>query len=72
MTVLIAEGLSSRDHWIKANGCGMATAPVNPSPCVAYAGCQADLPVVWCQHTGGHEWPAFAASGIWGFLAGFH
>jgi poly(3-hydroxybutyrate) depolymerase len=71
MMVLIAEGRGSRDHWLKANGCGATTSPVNPMPCVAYAGCQADLPVIWCEHTGGHEWPAFAAAGIWGFLTTF-
>jgi poly(3-hydroxybutyrate) depolymerase len=72
MTVLIDVGRASRDRWLKANGCAATTAAVDPAPCVAYAGCQADLPVVWCEHTGGHDWPSFAAAGIWNFLASFH
>jgi polyhydroxybutyrate depolymerase len=71
-TVTIDVGIASRDHWVKANGCAATTTAVAPAPCAAYAGCKTDLPVVWCEHTGGHDWPSFAAAGIWNFLASFH
>ena len=57
----------SRDTWLDMAGCDDASADVPPSPCVAYSGCSED--VHWCVHDGGHEWPDFAAAGIWGFFA---
>jgi polyhydroxybutyrate depolymerase len=59
---------SARDVWLRINGCGTATTPTSPSPCVAYQ-CPANAPVHWCVHNEGHEWPSFAAQGIWAFFS---
>lgn len=68
--VPVSTGMSSRDHWLMANGCaGASSMPVNPAPCVAYAGCSE--PVLWCEHGGAHEWPSFAGSGIRAFFLSF-
>lgn len=70
LDVPISSGIGSRDHWLEANGCeGAASAPTDPAPCVAYEGCA--TPVLWCEHTGGHEWPRFAGDGIRGFFLSF-
>jgi polyhydroxybutyrate depolymerase len=67
--VSIEKGIFSRDYWRTVNGCSTAApAPITPSPCVAYAGCA--TPVLWCEHAGGHDWPAFAGPGIRGFFLG--
>jgi polyhydroxybutyrate depolymerase len=67
--VPIDNGIFSRDHWLEANGCaGAPSSSADPAPCVSYAGCAE--PVLWCEHAGGHEWPAFAGAGIRGFFLG--
>jgi polyhydroxybutyrate depolymerase len=67
--VPIENGLNSREHWLEANGCAAApSAPSDPSPCVSYEGCSE--PVMWCEHSGGHEWPRFAGAGIRSFFLG--
>lgn len=65
-------GIASRDFWIKLNGCSLETEPaaVDPSPCVAYEGCSEGHPVHWCVHQSNHNWPSFAAAGIWAFFDG--
>ncbi len=68
--VPIDNGIGSREHWLEVNGCaGASSAPAEPSPCVAYAGCAE--PVLWCEHSGGHEWPDFAGAGIRQFFLAF-
>jgi polyhydroxybutyrate depolymerase len=68
----ISFGQGARDFWLGRNGCSTTTQPATPSPCVAYSGCAADLPVHWCSIAGGsHVWPAFAGGGIWSFFDGF-
>ncbi len=68
------EGTKSHDHWSGANNCTGPGPAVDPAPCVADDGCDADAPVVWCSHSepdfSGHGWPSWAAAGIWGFFAG--
>ena len=64
--VLLSEGESTRDKWQVYNDCSDKSATTKPSPCVAYEGCARDLH--WCEHSGQHEWPAFAASAIWNFF----
>jgi hypothetical protein len=59
---------TARDVWLSTNDCGTATTPTSPNPCVAYD-CPADAPVIWCVHNEGHEWPSFAAEGIWAFFS---
>jgi poly(3-hydroxybutyrate) depolymerase len=61
----------SRDFWVGANHCQMTSMPVDPSPCVAYQGCDADYPVTWCEFMGGHTIPPFAGSAIWKFFSQF-
>ena len=68
-TVDFSMGEDARDNYLAANSCGTTTAPVEPSPCVAYEGCAAGRPVHWCVHQDGHNWPSFAGSGIWSFFA---
>jgi poly(3-hydroxybutyrate) depolymerase len=71
-TVAFSNGEATRDFWASRNSCQMTTMSVAPSPCVSLNGCSADLPVHWCAHAGGHEWPSFAAGGIWSFFASFN
>jgi polyhydroxybutyrate depolymerase len=53
----------------KANGCTTTTAAVDPSPCVAYQGCQEGYPVVWCVRPGDtHAIPSFGAAAITKFF----
>ena len=61
-TVPTAQGRASRDSWVKANHCQATTTPVEPSPCVAYAGCDPGALVTWCEFAGGHTIPPFAAA----------
>jgi len=67
--VNFSQGEGSRDRWIAENGCTDSSSPVTPTPCVAYDGCTAGADVHWCAHSGLHEWPGFAAAGIWDFFA---
>lgn len=54
------------------NGCSATTVPVEPSPCVAYEGCDDGYPVVWCPREGDpHAIPGFAASAIADFFMQF-
>ena len=67
--VPISEGTKARDYWRSTNGCQSTTKPYDPSPCVAYDGCNADRPEVWCQipgmsHTIWQNGPAVT----WAFL----
>lgn len=65
-------GVATRDFWIGRNTCAaMESESVTPAPCVAYAGCKSDLPVHWCVHQQEHDWPSFAAEGIWAFFSSF-
>ncbi len=54
------------------NGCSAETSPVEPSPCVAYQGCDPGYPVVWCPREGdGHSIPGFSAEAIANFFKQF-
>jgi polyhydroxybutyrate depolymerase len=82
----LSQGEATRDFWIAQNGCTSRTATWDPEPaCVAYQGCQSDLPVVWCVHDGGHAWPSLSygcdldggtcidgGAAIWAFFSSFH
>lgn len=65
-------GIASRDFWIEQDGCSSELEPaaVEPSPCVAYQNCSDGHPVHWCVHQNDHNWPNFAAAGIWAFFNG--
>jgi poly(3-hydroxybutyrate) depolymerase len=64
-------GEASRDFWVNANHCEMPPVAVDPSPCVAYPGCDSDLPITFCKFMGGHTVPPFAAAAIWKFFSQF-
>ena len=78
--VPFAGGMGMRDQYLSRNGCSQTTTPGPVAPCVAYQGCQAGLPVSWCQHTEptytdtatgrptNHGWPSFASQAIANFL----
>jgi polyhydroxybutyrate depolymerase len=68
-TVNISNGRAARDAYADRNGCSDQTSSVDPSPCVAYAGCEA--PVLYCETTGrDHDrQDAFAAPVFWDFFA---
>jgi polyhydroxybutyrate depolymerase len=70
-TVPTASGEASRDYWAMANHCQTQTTPVDPSPCVAYSGCDPGRPVTWCEFAGGHTVPPFASKAIWTFFSQF-
>jgi poly(3-hydroxybutyrate) depolymerase len=69
--VPIANGRAARDRILSENNCGTQTMPVDPSPCVAYQGCNNGYPVTWCEWDGGHGIPAFGLSAIATFLQQF-
>ncbi len=64
-----SEGRAARDYWARQNGCDTgASTPVEPSPCVSYTGCDAGYPVHYCEYSGGHNIPSFAAQAVWDFF----
>jgi poly(3-hydroxybutyrate) depolymerase len=68
----IAGGMAARDRILKINGCSLTdTMPYDigrPSMCVAYKGCPAAYPVVWCPTTGqGHSDQVSTGSSVPGF-----
>lgn len=66
----IAAGQESVKKWIAVDGCQTGIDPALSGACVQYRGCSAGHPVLWCQHSGGHEWPAFlAGGGLWSWLS---
>ncbi|MEY4508499.1 MAG: hypothetical protein RLZZ450_621 [Pseudomonadota bacterium] len=69
--VATASGEQSRDFWANANHCQMSPTPTEPSPCVAYQGCDPGRPVTWCEFVGGHTVPPFASKAIWTFFSQF-
>jgi polyhydroxybutyrate depolymerase len=73
-TVNVAQSVAARDDHAKRNRCSATRAPTMPSPCEAYAGCDAKLPVVWCQTTGkNHDrQDALAAPAFWSFFSGLN
>ena len=70
-TVQLSGGETVRDWLIGVNHCTMTSQPLEPSPCVEYMGCDAGYPVVWCEHTGGHNVPSFASAAIGTFFQRF-
>jgi len=69
--VSTASGEASRDYWVMANHCQAQSTPVEPSPCVAYSGCDPGRPVTFCKFPGGHTVPPFASKAIWTFFSQF-
>jgi poly(3-hydroxybutyrate) depolymerase len=69
--VTYASGETARDLFLTTNHCTMTTQPTEPSPCVAYDGCDSGYPVHWCSHAGTHMIPSFASAGIAAFFKQF-
>jgi len=68
----IEMSITLRDRLLEKNGCSEQTMSVDPSPCVAYQGCQAGYPVIWCEQPGvGHAIPSYGASTIAAFFQQF-
>jgi polyhydroxybutyrate depolymerase len=72
-TVNISASIAARDSLLTRNGCDKVTAPTptDHPPCVAYSGCAAGKPVVWCQTSGQDHsrQDAVAAPIFWDFLS---
>jgi polyhydroxybutyrate depolymerase len=65
-------GVAMRDILLEANHCTSTSQPVDPSPCVAYDGCDPGYPVVWCPVPGeGQAIPSFGGSAIAAFFQQF-
>jgi poly(3-hydroxybutyrate) depolymerase len=69
--VPIASGRQARDKILQQNHCGSQTTPVDPSPCVAYQGCDAGYPVTWCEWDGDHNRPPFGNTAVAAFFKQF-
>jgi polyhydroxybutyrate depolymerase len=71
-TVTPMQGETARDAFVEKNGCNaMETLPTTPEGCVAYQGCTAGYPVVWCTHEGGHTIPSYSGEAISAFFSQF-
>ena len=65
--VPLRSGQYSRDYWLYRDFYAGATpTAVVPAPCVSYPGTV--VPVLWCQHSGGHIWPTWAGAAITNFF----
>jgi polyhydroxybutyrate depolymerase len=61
-----------RDAFVTKNGCTDQTQPVDPSPCVAYQGCDEGYPVIWCERVGDpHAIPSFFKTAVAAFFKQF-
>ncbi len=69
--VPLSDGMDALNIFLERSGCQTETMPVEPSPCVAYQGCDPDYPIQLCQFSGGHQVPNFAANAIWNFFDQF-
>ena len=59
----------SRDYWVAINSCNKEeTQEGVDQSCEAYSACDADFPVEYCEHSGGHWWPDFAGDAVWNFF----
>jgi poly(3-hydroxybutyrate) depolymerase len=67
--VATSSGQAARDQYVARNHCQTQTQPVEPSPCVAYQGC--DVPTIWCEYEGAHSpWSQMPAA-VWDFFSQF-
>jgi predicted esterase len=67
--VATSGGLMALEAYAERNHCGTQTEPVEPSPCVAYQGC--DQPTIWCEFPGGHMPWSGASAAVWDFFSQF-
>jgi poly(3-hydroxybutyrate) depolymerase len=73
--IQFSRGEAARDQWLKTNHCGTTTTPWEPTlsqnNCVAYDGCDAGKPVVWCPFDGAHVIQNWGPPSAWKFLMQF-
>lgn len=63
------EGRTARNLCAKQSGCDTSKSmPVEPSPCVTYAGCDPSNPVHYCEYDGDHNLPSFGVQAVWDFF----
>jgi poly(3-hydroxybutyrate) depolymerase len=58
-------------YWVARNSCSSKADETTQGvdhTCQSYRGCNSKFPVQYCEHTGGHDWPAFAGQAIWDFF----
>ena len=69
----LSGSITSRNRLITANGCQNTTVKVDPAPCVAYQGCKAGYPLLWCETMGfKHDRrDDFAPREFWKFFSQF-
>jgi len=66
---LLDDAQKARDYWTRLNTCKATTAAFAPSPCVAYDGCNAARPEIYCEIPGmGHSLWANAPKATWTFI----
>lgn len=66
---LLGDAKQARDYWQRLDTCKATTTPFDPSPCVAYDGCAAARPEIYCEIPGmGHQIWQNAPKAVWGFL----
>lgn len=70
-TVTPMSGETARDAFIAKNHCTTTTVATTPEGCLAYQGCDAGYPVVWCTHSGAHTIPSYAGEAIAAFFGQF-
>lgn len=69
--VSLSTGQTALKHFIAKNGCSNETVAVEPSPCVAYKGCNEGYPVIYCEFNGGHAPQSWAQQATWDFFSQF-
>lgn len=69
--VSYSSGQQSLESYRTRNGCSQQTTPIGNNGCIAYQGCAAGKPLVWCSFAGGHNIPRFSSQEIWGFFNQF-
>lgn len=67
-------GRNALHYWVLYNGWDEnAFVPAAVGPCDNYAFPEQPdnlaYPVLWCEHTEGHDWPTFAGTTAWAFLS---
>jgi polyhydroxybutyrate depolymerase len=65
----VPEAQKARDYWQRVNGCQTTSTATAPAPCVAYDGCTAGLPEIYCEVPGlGHQIWSDAPKTVWTFV----
>jgi polyhydroxybutyrate depolymerase len=66
---LLGDAQTARDYWKRLNTCKGTSTAFAPSPCVAFDGCNAARPEIYCQIPGmGHSIWSEATKATWTFI----